>query len=212
MPSAAKTSIVIVDDHPIFRDGLRRLLEAEPDIQVVGEAADGREALELIQKKAPELVLLDVAMPRMGGIETLRQLAAQRWGGRAIVLTARIEHAETFEALRLGARGVVLKESATQVLLKAIRRVLAGELWAESATIAALTGRPAAPAYRLTPRELEIVAQITAGASNRDIADALGISEETVKRHLSNIYEKTGVSTRLELALFALHKNLVPRP
>ena len=212
--------IVIADDHPIFRDGLRKLLEQEPDLEVVGEAADGADAVKLARELKPDILLLDFAMPRHPGLEALRALEAEQEGPRTIVLTASIEKRQIIEALQLGARGVVLKESATQLLLKSIRAVMAGEMWIGRENVHDLVqflrnaeGAPApptpAPGLGLTPRELDIVGTIVAGYSNREIARHLGISEDTVKNHLSNIFDKVGVSSRLELALFAVNHRLV---
>jgi len=212
--------IVIADDHPIFRDGLRKLLEEEPDLEVVGEAADGAQAVSLARELKPDILLLDFAMPRHPGLEALRALEAEHEGPRTIVLTASIEKRQIIEALQLGARGVVLKESATQLLLKSIRAVMKGEMWIGRENVHDLVqflrnaeGAPAppapAPSLGLTPRELDIVGTIVAGFSNREIARHLGISEDTVKNHLSNIFDKVGVSSRLELALFAVNHRLI---
>lgn len=205
--------IVIADDHPIFRDGLKRLLETEPDFRVVGEATDGIQAMELTGTLGPDVLLLDVAMPRMGGIESLSSIDVLRT--RVIVLTAAISEAATVRALQLGARGVVLKESATRYLLDGIRRVVAGRyVLGEGVVddvvtaIARVERDREARRFNLTQREGDIVRAIVAGQSNKDIADQLGISTQTVKHHLTSIFDKTGVSSRLELAMFALRHRL----
>lgn len=210
--------IVLADDHPLVRDGLRRLLETQPDFDVIGEAADGADAVRQAKALAPDVLLLDVAMPRMNGLEALGELAVATPEVRVVLLTAAIERDETIEALRLGARGVVLKETATPLLYKCIRAVASGELWVGHERIADLVKSvcspartPTAddrPALRLTPRELEVVTAVAEGAANKDIAAALGVSEQTVKNHLSSIFDKLGVSTRLELALYAVHHKL----
>jgi two-component system nitrate/nitrite response regulator NarL len=211
--------ILIADDHPIFRDGLRRLLEAEPGLRVVGEASDGEQAVTLAVELKPDILLLDLAMPRCPGLEALRKLTLQASPPRTILLTASIERPQILEALELGARGVVLKESATELLLKSIRAVMGGQFWVGRESVADLvktlrdlaSGRgdePRRKSYGLTPRELEIVSVIVAGYTNKDIAGKFGISEQTVKHHLTNIFDKLGVSNRLELALFAVHHDL----
>jgi two-component system, NarL family, nitrate/nitrite response regulator NarL len=213
--------IVIADDHPIFRDGLRRLLEAESDLKVVGEACDGLEAVKLARQLKPDILLLDLAMPRQPGLEALREMSSGSGVNavRVILLTAAAEKNQIVEALQLGARGVVLKDSATQLLLKSIHTVMSGEYWVGRESVSNLvqylrtlvqsSGEEARQKkFGLTPRELEIVSAVVAGYSNKEIAEYFKISEDTVKHHLSNIFDKLGVSTRLELALFAVNQSL----
>jgi DNA-binding NarL/FixJ family response regulator len=225
MPEAAHPiRILIADDHPIFRDGLRRLLEADPGLTVVGEASDGLEALKLAIKLKPDILLLDLAMPRQTGLDTLPELAGSCPHVRTIVLTAAVEKPEVVRALQLGARGVVMKDSATQLLLRSIRAVMQGEFWVGRDSVSDLVQflreetrgprlkEPLRKDFGLTPRELDVVAAIVAGYTNRDVAQKFSISEDTVKHHLTNIFDKLGVSNRLELALFAVHHNLVGDP
>ncbi len=223
MPKPSRQiQVLIADDHPLFRFGLKKFLESQPDLRVVGEAQDGRQALELLRLFPPDILLVDLAMPRLPGLETLRELMDASSSVRTIVLTAAIEKHQMVQALQLGARGVVLKDTATEVLLKAIRAVDTGSYWVgrESVPSLAETLRtlvpshdPLAPrSYGLTPRELDIIAAIVTGCSNKQIAQQFSISEITVKHHLSSIFDKVGVSSRLELALFALEKGLVTRP
>ncbi|HMH06249.1 MAG TPA: response regulator transcription factor [Terriglobales bacterium] len=213
--------IMLADDHPIFRDGLRRLLEAEPDLKVIGEACDGAEAVKMARQLKPDILLLDLAMPRMPGLEALRELSSGPTSSpvRVILLTAAAEKKQIVEALQLGARGVVLKDSATQLLLKSIHTVMSGEYWVGRESVSNLvqylrnlvqsSGEEAKQKkFGLTPRELEIVSAVVAGYSNKEIAEYFKISEDTVKHHLSNIFDKLGVSTRLELALFAVNQAL----
>jgi DNA-binding NarL/FixJ family response regulator len=210
--------ILLADDHPIFRDGLRKLLETQADFEVVGEASDGVEAVKMARELDPDVLLLDLAMPRRPGLGALQDLADLTSRIRVILLTAGIEKPQILEALHRGARGVVTKESATELLLKCIRTVMAGEYWVGRESVADLVrflrapeaGRSDDPArFRLTPREIEVVGAIVAGDTNRDIARRLSISEDTVKHHLTNIFDKLGVSNRLELALFAVSHRLV---
>ncbi len=223
MPKAPPSiRILIADDHAIFRDGLRRLLEAEPGLRVIGEAADGEEAVKLARQLKPDILLLDLAMPRTPGLEALRELGASATPVRTLLLTAAIERPQILEALQLGARGVVLKESATQLLLRGIRAVMEGQYWVGKDSVSDLvkTLRDLSPGtpedsrkkkFGLTPRELEIVSAIVAGYNNRDIAQKFAISEQTVKHHLTNVFDKLGVSSRLELALFAVNHSLIDR-
>ncbi|HKT70431.1 MAG TPA: response regulator transcription factor [Terriglobales bacterium] len=219
MPKSSQpVRILLADDHPIFRDGLRRLLETEPGFRVVGEASDGAEAVVMAKKLKPDLLLLDLAMPKHPGLEAVRELGNSDTPVRILLLTAAVEKEQIVEALQLGARGVVLKESATQLLLNSIRAVMAGQYWVGRETISnlveylrGLLAPPPAPKQKkfgLTPRELEIVSAVVAGYTNKDVAAHYKISEDTVKHHLSNIFDKLGVSTRLELALFAVHQDL----
>ncbi|HET9408044.1 MAG TPA: response regulator transcription factor [Candidatus Sulfotelmatobacter sp.] len=195
--------IIIADDHAIFRDGLRRLLMSEKDFVVLAEASDGKEAISLALQLKPDLLLLDLAMPRMPGMEALRELARAESSVRVILLTAAVHPFEVTCAFQLGARGVVLKASSPEVLLDSIRTVADGQYWVDGEAINdwARLNKKISGGSGLTSREIEIVAAIRAGSSNREIGLKLSISEETVKRHLSNIYSKLGVSSRLELAL-----------
>jgi two-component system nitrate/nitrite response regulator NarL len=219
--SAHPIRILIADDHPIFRDGLRRLLESEGDMTVIGEACDGHEAVKFAAELKPDILLLDLAMPHHTGLEALRDLSTNSPAGsvRIILLTAAAEKKQVVEALQLGARGVVLKDSATQLLLKSIHAVMAGEYWVGRESVSNLvqylrnlmqttSEESRQKRFGLTPRELEIVSAVVAGYANREIAEYFKISEDTVKHHLSNIFDKLGVSTRLELALFAVNQGL----
>ncbi len=213
--------ILIADDHPLFRDGLRRLLQSEPGFEVVGEASDGDELLGLIRKAKPDILLLDLSMPRRDGMAVLRELSAAKIPVRTLLLTAAIDQNQIVQALRLGAYGVILKESTTQRLFDSIRCVMSGQYWIGRESVSDLVkalrtaGGPAdggnglrARDFGLTPRELEIVTLVVAGYSNPDIGQRCSISEQTVKHHVSNIFDKLGVSNRLELALFAVNHRL----
>ena len=209
--------VLMADDHQIFRAGLRRLLESEPDFEVIGEAGDGEEAVRLSKQLKPDILLLDVSMPRMTGLEALRELEGEV---KTILLTASLANSEIVTALQVGARGIVRKESATQVLFKSIRCVQNGEYWVEREsvrdlvqTLRQLVTQSEAAAkqarFNLTAREMEILSAVVAGCSNKEIAKQFKLSENTVKHHVSNIFDKMGVSTRVELALAAMHHGLV---
>ena len=215
--------IIIADAHPMFRDALRDLLEQQSEFKVVGEAADGGEVIEKVKQLNPDLLLLDFAMPQISWLEVLRSLSTLPVQVRTIVLANAIERFQVFEALKFGARGVILKDVATPLLFKGIRAVLAGEYWVAHGDVAELidslrNGNPASPLQtssgkgsHLTQRELEIVSAIVEGCTNKDIAQTLSLSEQTVKHHLTSIYAKLGVSNRLELAFYAVHHNLAPQ-
>ena len=225
--SAPPIRIAIADDHPIFRDGLRRLLEAEPGLKVIGEACDGAEAVKVTCKLKPDILLLDLAMPLdpMGklspeaGLEALCDLNRQSSPIRVIVLTAEVEKNQIVRALQLGARGLVLKGSATELLLKSIQTVMVGGYWVGRESVSNLMQYLRTQIqsseedarkrkYGLTPREIGVVSAVVAGYSNKEIAEYFKIAKDTVKHHLSNIFDKLGVSTRLELAMFAVNHSL----
>jgi DNA-binding NarL/FixJ family response regulator len=221
----SRIRIVVADDHPIFRDGLCRLLALEPDFEVVAQAQDGRQVLDVLQQYEPDILLLDLKMPGLDGLATLQKLQSSHHKTRVIVLTASEDKNEFVQAMKLGTSGIVLKQSATDLLIKSIRKVNAGEIWLDSHTTAAVmrqfaTGADEAPAgvpssssrererSLLSQREREIVALVAQGFKNKEMAEKMFISEQTVKNHLHNIFDKLGVSDRLELALYAIHNNL----
>lgn len=212
--------IVISDDHPVFREGLRKLLEAEPGFRVVAEASDGEETVRVVRQYKPKVLLLDLAMPKGNGLETLRALNQLGIQPRTILLTASIEKEQVLEALQLGVRGIVLKDATLQVILKSIRCVNDEQFWVGQESVSDLIQalRRLVPQHRasestrnfgLTSRELQVIALIVAGYTNKDLAQKLGISEHTAKHHLTNIFDKLGVSNRLELVLFAINHKLV---
>jgi len=206
--------IVLTDDHPIVLDGLERLFQLESDIEVVGRCRNGAEALGAVESTRPDVLVLDVAMPAPDGLSVLRQLHEQRSPVRVVLLTVALDDNQLLEAVRLGARGIVLKEMAPQILVAAVREVHSGGEWLEVGSVGRalrrLRQKPAPPETGLlTPRELEIVRLVGDGLRNRAIADKLCISEGTVKIHLHNIYEKVQVGGRLELVLYAQQKGLL---
>ena len=213
--------ILIADDHPVFRQGLASIFRNRREFKIIGEAADGRQALELIRDRHPDVLLLDLVMPALTGLETLRELSNSSSPVRVIVLTAAIAKEQIVQALQLGARGVLIKDSPTKIILESIRAVTDGRFWVGEQQVPNLVDAlqsylpPASDEvqadkqFGLTPREMDIVAAIVSGYMNREIAERLSITEQTVKHHLRNIFDKTGVSNRLELALFAIHHELV---
>jgi len=218
--SAPTINIVISDDHALFREGLRKLLEAEPGMRIVGEAVDGEDTVRVVGELKPHVLLLDLSLPKLSGLEVLAELGKLGTQTRTIMLTAAIEREQVIEALQLGVRGIVLKHSALQLLLKSIRCVNEGQYWigqeGVSDAIQALRQmRPARTAssagrnFGLSSREMEVIALIVAGYTNKDLARELGISENTAKHHLTNIFNKLGVSNRLELVLYAVDNGLV---
>ena len=210
--------IVLADDHQLFREAVRVLLDDEPDFEVVGEAGSGEEAVALTLRHEPDILLLDVAMPDRNGLTVLEQIAAASKATRIILVTGAIDEGELLRALQLGARGVVLKEAGATELLNSIRLVHSGEYFVGrdrmSDLVTALRGRTAessapprdqVPDFGLTPRERQIVSAVVNACQNKEIAERFAISEKTVKHHLTHIFTKVGVSSRLELAMFALN-------
>jgi len=215
--SASATTILIVDDHAMFREALRTLLETDPSLRVVGEAGDGREAIRLAGELRPDLILLDLRMPGTSGLQALREIACITPSIRTLLLTAELGESDAVEALRLGAKGVVMKESLPEVLFESIRAVMAGQYWVGRDCVADLirTVRERRaqseletrdPSLGLTARERQVVAAIVVGCTNADIAEKFAISSKTVKHHLTKVFDKLGVSNRLELALFAVRR------
>jgi DNA-binding NarL/FixJ family response regulator len=217
MTRSAPIRVLLADDHPILREGLRRLLDEEGGFEVVGQASDGAEAVRLARELAPDVLLLDMAMPRATGLDALRELAAAGSPTRTLLLTVALEDQQLLEALQLGARGLVLKEAATELLFKAIRAVVDGQYWVGRDTITDIVrhlrelssaGSRRPPAARLTRREREIVAGVAGGESNRELAQRLGLAEDTVKHHLTNVFDKLGLSNRAEVAAYAASHGL----
>jgi len=219
-----KIRVGIVDDHPIVRLGLRKLLELEGDIEVVGESENGRQALELVEDMHPDVLLLDLKMPGMDGLTVLQTLQHNPHQTRIIVFTASQDENEWGEAMKLGCLGIVVKETQPELIVKSIRKVHSGEIWLDSQATAALMRQQFAAARDTTSRgnrkgsrqhsllsnrQREIVALVAQGNRNKEIAEKLFISEQTVKNHLQNIFDRVGVSDRLELALYAIHNGLL---
>ena len=218
--TARSIRIVIADDQTIFRNGLRLILESDAALHVIGEASEPIAAVALVRQHKPDLLLIDLAMPNGGGLAALRDLARDPvQATRTVILTGAIDRSDQMIAIQLGARGVLTKDVSTELLLKCVHCVVAGQCWLGHETVSdlvdAIVLKPAdhRPAKTtLTARELDIVAAIVDGASNREIADQFGLSPQTVKNHLSSIFDKLGVSNRLELALYAVnHRVLAER-
>lgn len=218
MHDAAAVRVLLADDHTVVREGVRRMLEADPRVSVVGEASNGQEVVALAARLNPDVLILDVSMPFKSGLEALRELGENNERMRTVIFTASIDRAGMLLAVQLGARGVVLKNAASKVLLDAVHAVLGGDYWLDRSRVsnfldimrhlsgpANATGDP----YGLTVRQREIVSSVSEGLNNREIAQRLGISEHTVKHHLTQAFNKTGVSTRLELALLATQQGLI---
>lgn len=212
--------IVVADDHPVVRFGVKNILTADLGFTVVGEAEDGDVAITETLEKEPDILLLDLQMPRLPGLEAMRAIMSRSPRVKIVLLTSTITTQQVIEALQIGARGIVLKDAVSGELSEALRAVISGDYWINGQRVVNLlkalhdlmqkaAAVPEKKTYGLTPRELEVVTCIVEGCSNKDIAKQFTISEETVKRHLSNVFDKTGVSTRLELALFAIAHKLV---
>lgn len=214
--------ILIVDDHLLVRTGLRMLIDNELDMTVVGQAANRAEAIQLAQTAQPNLVLLDIDLGKENGLDFLSEFATIAPGVRVLVLTGLRDIDSHRRAARLGAAGLVLKEHAADVLLKAIKKVHEGEVWLDRALMGGLlremtqgdagTDAEAAKIASLTPREREVVSLIAEGLKNRDIAARLFLSETTVTHHLSSIFAKLGVSDRLELVIYSFANKLAKPP
>ncbi|HEX6879674.1 MAG TPA: response regulator transcription factor [Terriglobales bacterium] len=212
--------IIIADDDPIVRDVLKHILMQNGLYQVLAEAQDGREAISLVAEQHPDLLLLDLLMPNLPGLDALREITDTDAQLRTIVLTSSITKRQIVEALQLGARGIVLKNALDQ-LFQCIDAVRAGEYWINGQRTANVmqilqqfsqeSRTEAKNNYGLTDREMEVVRLVCEGLGNKEIADRLQIAGETVKRHMTNIFNKVGMSSRLELALFAIDHQLVER-
>lgn len=206
--------ILIVDDHAVVRQGVRALLETEPGIEIVGEARDGVEALAKIRDLEPDIVLLDLVMPRMEGLDVIRRVAADGLKSRILVLTSFATDDKVFPAIKAGALGYLLKDSGPRELLDAIYQVHRGESSLSPSIARKLVLELSRPAQQplttdpLTPREVEVLQVIARGLSNQEIADELFVSEATVRTHVSNILSKLHLASRTQAALYALREGL----
>lgn len=208
-------TLVLADDHPIFLDGLEDIFRCEPDFQVLARCLEGRAALQAVHQLKPDVLILDLRMPKVDGLAVLREMQKEKLPTRVVVLTAALDEDEVLEAIRLGVQGVVLKEMAARLLIQCIRKVAAGEQWLEKRSVSLalerLLKREVATrriALVLTPREIEIMRMVADGLRNKVIAERLYVSEGTIKAHLHHIYEKLMVNSRLELARYARDQGL----
>jgi len=215
----SKIRVLVVDDHAMFREGIRSLLEGYEDVEIVGEAAQGREAIEKVRQLAPQVVLMDIAMPVMGGLEATRRIQKESPNARVLVLTQYEDSEYILSLLRAGARGYISKTATASELVSAIRAVHKGESFLYPSAATTLieeylmrVGGEKNEYERLTDREREILQLVAEGHTNREIAESLFISVKTVLRHRTNIMEKLDFHNRTELIKYAISKGLIEMP
>jgi len=212
--------VLIVDDHGLFRKGLQMVLQQESDIEVVGEGADGQEAIEKAQELMPDVVLMDVRMPKRGGIEATKQIKELLPHAKILMLTISDDEADLYDAIKAGAAGYLLKEIPSEEVADAIRTVWSGQSRISPAMAAKLLTefqamskraeeRSQVPSPKLTEREMEVLRLVAKGLNNRDIAKELFISENTVKNHIRNILEKLQLHSRMEAVVYAVREKLL---
>lgn len=209
-----KITIMIVDDHAIVRQGLRTYLDLQPDMQVVGEAADGRQAIDMARDLLPDIVLMDLVMPNVDGVEATRGVTSASPSTRVIVLTSFSEDEQVFASIKAGAQGYLMKDVLPTELARAIRTVNRGEAQLDPEIARKLmhefsNPQPQRPKHDLTERELEVLRLISLGKSNKEISEELVLSEKTVKTHVSNILQKLHLSDRTQAAVYALRQKIV---
>jgi DNA-binding NarL/FixJ family response regulator len=221
----AKTSLMLVDDHPLFRQGLRRVLEAEEDLEVIMEVADGEEALRLARQLLPNVIIMDINLPRMNGLQVTRELKQTSPDVAVIMLTAYHDDEQIFHAVRAGAAAYFPKDITPRRLVEAIRQVSKGNyviddevlnkpevaswLLQQFDKVAYVDGLPNEMFAPLSPREMEILQHIARGQSNKEVAYALGISRQTVKNHMTSILRKLAVNDRTQAALYAVRRGWI---
>jgi DNA-binding NarL/FixJ family response regulator len=205
--------LLIADDHPVVRDGLRHMLQGAPDFEVAGEASTGAEAVRMVERLAPDVVLMDLRMPEMDGVAATSQIRARFPGTHVLVLTTYDTDADILRAVEAGATGYLLKDAIREHLYTAIRSAARGETALAPAVASRLVGRMRTPAEEaLTAREIEVLALVSKGASNAAIASELFISEATVKTHLIHIFGKLGVDDRTAAVVAALERGIIRLP
>ena len=211
--------VLIADNHRLFREGLCRILSREQGIQIVGEAVNGLQAINMVKELKPDVVLLDVRMPEMDGIQVIQPIHYKSPKTKALMLTAAVDEAKIFQSLKVGAKGYLSKDSSVSDLVKAIQTVHRGELWVERKLMSrffdqeafanSAGGNPRGKTKEgLTPREQEALRHLCAGSTNKEIAEELFISEKTVKSHVNSIFKKLNVTRRLQAILYAINKGL----
>ena len=215
MPDAEPIRVLIVDDHAIVRRGLRGLLETVDDMEVVGDAADGEQAVRLAEARGPDVVLMDLVMPKMDGIAAIREIRARHPQTEIVALTSFIEEEKVVAALEAGAAGFLLKEAGERAVLEAIRAAHDGEVRLDPAVAKLLAERlrrrpESAPVDPLTGRELDVLGLLGRGLSNKEIAAELGIADCTVRTHVSNVLGKLGLTSRTQAALYAVEHDIAP--
>jgi DNA-binding NarL/FixJ family response regulator len=220
--------LLIVDSFPVVRAGLRTILSGSPDIQIVGEAQDGNEAVDRALELLPDVILMELRLPNLDGLAVLRTLHTRAPQAKVLLFTASENKEDFIESMKLGCCGILPKDAGAALIAKSIQKVYAGEIWLDSNTTAAVIRQFATPLdpalaqvaanakprerAQLSQREREIIVLIAQGYKNKEIAEKMFITEQTVKNHLHNVFDKLGVSDRLELALYAIHNSLHLKP
>jgi len=215
--------VLVADGHPIVLEGLRCVLNALSTVQLVDEACDGMEAIDKAVHLDPDIILMDLKLPRVDGLTVIRSIQTRAPRSKVLIFAAADSKEEFVEAMKLGCAGVLMKESPVTLIEKSLQKVHAGEIWLDSSTTAAVirqfaapgdfqpphtNGKPSRERAQLSQREREIIVLIAQGYKNKEIAEKMFITEQTVKNHLHNVFDKLGVSDRLELALYAIHNSL----
>lgn len=207
--------VMLVDDHALIREGIKQLLEFDGSVEVIEQASDGFECLEKLKTVSPDILLLDINMPKMNGIEVLEELKAKKNPVKVLILTVHSEVEYLVKAVDIGANGYILKDSGSEELKQAIMEIINNDSYIQPSLIPALNSRlinrdmDKEKLKSLTKREVEILAQVASGMFNKEIANNLGISERTVKNHISNIFKKIDVSDRTQAAVFAIRNNII---
>lgn len=211
--TAAVLRVVVVDDHPVVRDGIRGMLDGQPDLTVVGEAGDGREAIAVVARERPDVVLMDLRMPQLDGVAAINRITVDQPEVRVLVLTTYDEDHDIVRAIEAGARGVLLKDAPREDLFRAIRSAARGEMVLAPSVTARMFGRMRAPQEQTpTERELEVLTLVARGLTNRAIGRELALSEATVKTHLVHVFNKLGVADRTAAVTVAYERGLIRLP